>query len=175
MTQHIDLEELDLKANLGAFSTFDSAILVPEVQKLRAGQAYLEVGVDKGKSLSIARMVAKQSVDVFGVDLRDSPNVKGTTFLQGDSKEVADTWKSVHGGEIDVIFIDGDHTYEGCKADIDAWFPLMSADGVMLFHDADETSPGVVKAVEEFAENNKLTVWYSPEQRCSMARIYLNA
>ena len=41
--------------------------------------------------------------------------------------------------------------------------------------DADETSPGVVKAIEESAKKNKLKVWYSPEQRCSMARIYLNA
>lgn len=165
----IDLEELDLKANPGAFSTFDMEILVPEVQKLEPGQVYLEVGVDKGKSLSVARMVAKKDVNVFGVDLRVDPRVKGTIFYQGDSVEVARLWTD----EINVLFIDGDHSYEGCKADIDAWYPHMAKGGVMLFHDADATSPGVVQAVEEFAKDNNLKVWYSPNQRCSMARIYL--
>lgn len=165
----LDLNELDLKANLGAFSTFDMEILVPEVEKLKPQQVYLEVGVDKGKSLSVARMVASKDVYVCGVDLRDNPGVEGTEFYQGNSQEIAKTFKWV----IDVLFIDGDHTYEGCKADIDSWYPLMSKNGVMLFHDCDATSPGVVQAVAEFAKKHKLKVFYSPNQRCSMARIYL--
>lgn len=170
MTQTIDLDALDLKANPGAFSTYDMEILVPEVEKLQSGDTYLEVGVDKGKSLSVARMVAKHGVTVCGVDLRPNPEIKDTIHFQGDSAEIAGMWQ---GGKIDVLFIDGDHSYEGCKADIDAWYPYMRKGGVMLFHDADETSPGVVQAVEEFAKNNKLEVYYSPNQRCSMARIYL--
>lgn len=167
----VDLEELDLKANPGAFSTFDAAILVPEVEKLKPGQTYLEVGVDKGKSLSIARMVADKDVAVFGVDLRDDPKVEGTIFIHEDSPDIGNRWIDPL---IDVLFIDGDHTYEGCKADIDAWYPHMAKDGVMLFHDCDATSPGVVQAVEEFVEEHKLKdVYYDPNPRCSMARIRL--
>lgn len=166
----IDLEALDLKANPGAFSTYDMEVCVPEIQKLKPGQVYLEVGVDKGKSLSIAHMVAKEQVNIYGVDLRDDPEVEGTAFFQGNSQDIAKVWE---GSEINVLFIDGDHTYEGCKADINAWYPHMANKGVMLFHDADETSPGVVQAIEEFAEEHKLKVFYSPNQRCSMARIYL--
>lgn len=164
-----DLDALDLKANPGAFSTYDMEILVPEVEKLWPGQTYLEVGVDKGKSLSVARMVAKKGVHVVGVDLRDNPLVPNTTFFQGHSPDMAEMFM----GEINVIFIDGDHSYEGCRADIDAWYPKMARGGVMLFHDCDATSPGVVRAVAEFAENNKFEVFYSPNERCSMARIYL--
>lgn len=163
----IDLEALDLKANLGAFSTYDMEILVPEVEKLKSGQVYLEVGVDKGKSLSIARMVAARGVHVVGVDLRPDPEVPNTQFLHEDST------KASYPLPINVLFIDGDHTYEGCKADIDNWYSQMCKNGVMLFHDCDATSPGVEKAVAEFAEKNKLEVFYSPNQRCSMARIYL--
>jgi 23S rRNA U2552 (ribose-2'-O)-methylase RlmE/FtsJ len=164
----VDLEALDLKANPGAFSTFDMAVLVPEVEKLKSGQLYLEIGVDKGKSLSVARMVAKKGVRVYGVDLRDNPQVPDTVFIHGDSTKVA------FAGEIDVLFIDGDHSYEGCKADIDAWYPNMAEGGVMLFHDCDESSPGVVKAVKEFVEKYDLKdVYYDPNQRCSMARIRL--
>lgn len=163
----VDLEALDLKANLGAFSTFDAAVLVPEVEKLKPGQVYLEVGVDKGKSLSIVQMVVEPGVEVYGVDLRDDPKVPGTHFLHEDST------KAKLDKPVDVLFIDGDHTYEGCKADIDNWFPQMAKGGVMLFHDADETSPGVVLAVTEFAYKYSLDLYFDPNQRCSMARIRL--
>lgn len=165
----VDYEELDLKARLGAFSTFDMEVLVPEVEKLEPGQVYLEVGVDKGKSLSVARMVAKEGVTICGVDLQYNPKVLGTAFFKGDSSEVAKHWAR----KINVLFIDGDHSYEGCRADIDAWFPHMAEGGVMLFHDADATSPGVVEAMEEFSKENNLKTWYSPEQRCGMGRIRL--
>jgi hypothetical protein len=122
MTKITDLEALDQKANPGAFSTFDMEILVPEVEKLEAGQIYLEIGVDKGKSLSVARMVAKDHVQIYGVDLRKDPEVEGTLFFQGNSQDIAKnyTWT------VDVLFIDGDHSYEGCKADIDSWYPHMA-------------------------------------------------
>lgn len=163
-----DLEELDRKARPGAFSTYDMEILVPEVQKLKRGQAYLEIGVDKGKSLSVVRMATDPDVKVFGIDLRDNPEVPDTTFIHGDS-----THMQMSATRIDVLFIDGDHTYEGCKADIKNWYPQMVKHGVMLFHDCDATSPGVEQAVKEFAEEHELDVFYSPNQRCSMARIYL--
>lgn len=165
----MNYDELDLKAKPGAFSTFDMDVVEPEVARLEPGQTYLEVGVDRGKSLSVARMVAQPGVQVVGVDLREDPGVVGTRFLRGDSIELAKTWE----GEIDVIFIDADHSYEGCKADIDAWYPHMTKDGVMLFHDCDASSPGVEKAVAEFASAINKEVYYSPNQRCSMARIYL--
>lgn len=165
----IDYEQLDLKARLGAFSTLDMAVLLPEVEKLKPGQVYLEVGVDKGKSLSVAKMVAPPGVGIYGVDLRPDPKVEGTRFIQGNSQDVAAIWD----GPIDVLFIDGDHSYEGCRADIASWYPHMADEGVMLFHDCDETSPGVVQAVHEFAESFDLELFESPDQRCSMARIRL--
>lgn len=164
----IDFEALDLKANLGAFSTFDSEIVMTEVEKLKPGQIYLEVGVDLGKSLSIAKMVAKEGVEVHGVDLRPNPEVPGSFF------HLFDSTKFQLGKKVDVIFIDGDHTYEGCKKDIENWYPQMAEHGVMCFHDCDATSPGVVQAVEEFVAKHKFKdVFYHPEQRCSMARIKL--
>lgn len=162
-----DYEALDLKANPGAFSTYDQEVLVPEVEKLKAGQVYLEVGVDKGKSLSIAKMVAKKGVHVVGVDLQDDPGVPGTEFIQGDSLNAN------YPKKVDVIFIDGNHTYQGCKGDIDNWYPQMAEKGVMLFHDCDASSPGVVQAVHEFVEKHGFELFESPNQRCSMARIRL--
>jgi len=51
------------------------------------------------------------------------------------------------GNRFDMVFIDGEHTYEGCKADIDAWLPL--TDKLIAFHDYSTAWPGVMKAVNE--------------------------
>lgn len=174
--EQINYNELDKKANIGAFSTFDAEVLVPEVKKLSSGEAYVEVGTDRGKSLSIAKMVAPEGVHVWGVDIQENPQVPGTGFLHGDSVAMAKLWDQKL--PIGVLFIDGDHSYEGCKRDIDAWFPLVKKNGVMLFHDCDETSPGVIQAVAEFVNNyqgelKEFTLCKRQDKNTSMALIRL--
>jgi hypothetical protein len=55
---------------------------------------------------------------------------------------------------IDLLFIDGDHTYEGCKADILTWAPRVVPGGDIIFHDSYEGSYGVQRAALEFAQAN---------------------
>ncbi len=53
---------------------------------------------------------------------------------------------------LDFIFIDGDHTYEGTKADIEVWKYLVKAGGVLSGHDYSyetQSGKGVSKAVDE--------------------------
>jgi predicted O-methyltransferase YrrM len=57
---------------------------------------------------------------------------------------------------IDLIFVDGDHSFEGCYADLAAWFPRVKATGVILGHDCIPSS-GVHRAVERFARERSLT------------------
>ncbi len=50
----------------------------------------------------------------------------------------------------DLIFIDAEHTYEACRADILAWWPHLKDDGEMIIHDyITQQFPGVTKAVRE--------------------------
>ncbi len=39
------------------------------------------------------------------------------------------------GREIDLLFIDGDHTHDGVKLDFDMYSPLVRSEGVIAFHD----------------------------------------
>jgi predicted O-methyltransferase YrrM len=36
---------------------------------------------------------------------------------------------------IDYLFIDGDHSYEGVKLDVEAWFPKLKSGGIIVMHD----------------------------------------
>ena len=47
----------------------------------------------------------------------------------------------------DFVFVDGDHTVEGCMADIRCWAPQVVLGGCMAFHDA--ADPLVQQAVAE--------------------------
>lgn len=48
------------------------------------------------------------------------------------------------------FFIDGSHTYEYCKSDSEKCLALCPAGGVFLWHDCNETHPGVVRFVLEW-------------------------
>lgn len=52
-------------------------------------------------------------------------------------------------GTIDMVFIDADHSYEACKADIAAWVPFVKLGGVMAFHDFGSRADGVTQAIFE--------------------------
>jgi len=41
----------------------------------------------------------------------------------------------LNGKEIDFLFIDGDHTYEGCKKDFEMYSLLVRKGGIIAFHD----------------------------------------
>lgn len=97
--------------------------------------------------------------------------------LHGDSKKFGQVWGEVRTiGDngvvniglpsyppVDLVFIDGDHSYEGAKGDIEAWLPNIKPGGLIAVHDYkkhllqyDENTcphpkpwPGVDQAVDE--------------------------
>jgi predicted O-methyltransferase YrrM len=56
----------------------------------------------------------------------------------------ADVARSWGGGEVDLVFVDGDHSEDGARTDWELWSPLVAQGGVMLFHDARLGRPGGV-------------------------------
>jgi hypothetical protein len=57
----------------------------------------------------------------------------------------------------DWAFIDAEHTYSACKADINAWWPKIKNTGALLLHDA--SMRPVSQAVREFVNNNDLALY----------------
>lgn len=64
---------------------------------------------------------------------------------------------AVPDGSCDFVFIDADHSYDGCKADIEAWLPKVKPGGWICGHDYqnhDFERFGVTRAVDEFVAHN---------------------
>ncbi len=81
-------------------------------------------------------------------------------LIRGRTVEVA---KSIPDGSLDFVFIDADHSYEGCKNDILAWRPKVKPGGWLMGHDINW--PGVRKAVDELVPDYEIgpnVVWFAP-------------
>jgi hypothetical protein len=58
--------------------------------------------------------------------------------------------------ELDFVYVDGNHTYEFVKQDIEDYYPKVKHGGVIGGHDFSTQFFGVIKAVTEFAIENSL-------------------
>ncbi len=135
-----------------------------EVSKLESG-IYLEIGVAHGASLAVASLAAKPGIKVYGIDVinwqdRDEKIKKFLDhfgrepiheFIEGESQLLARYWKN---GEVDVLFIDGDHTYEGVVKDLASWLVWLKSGGVAMFDDYNDIT-GVRKAIQEILFEHK--------------------
>lgn len=92
---------------------------------------------------------SKRRVEKFGDRAR---------IIRKPSTEAA---KDIKDSSLDFIFIDADHSYDGCRADIDAWWPKVRPGGLFGGHDyenSDYQKFGVSRAVNEFVRSQGLTL-----------------
>jgi hypothetical protein len=87
---------------------------------------------------------------LYEVFLRNIGELKGTVIfpIRGRSVEVAESLPECQ--EVDLVFIDAEHTREAVQADIDAWYRHVASHGIICGHDYSDAFPGVVEAVNEF-------------------------
>lgn len=63
---------------------------------------------------------------------------------------------------LDFVYVDADHSYQGCAEDIRNWWPKVKSGGWLCGHDygqgpaGDEQFPGVRQAVDDFVRANQL-------------------
>lgn len=84
-----------------------------------------------------------QNLKQFGLDSRaDLITCKSDNY---DNKNL----------NVNLVFIDGDHTYEGVKADYEHWVSRVVKGGDILFHDYCDWKPGVPKFIAELRLSNQ--------------------
>lgn len=112
----------------------------------------IEIGVNHGGTLVFWDHLVGTSGTCIGIDLNEETylfsmfNEKYCKYkplsklvcLQKSSHDI-DTLKLVsdelNGFGADVLFIDGDHSYEGCLEDFNMYSPLVKKGGIIVFHD----------------------------------------
>jgi len=115
----------------------------------------VEIGSARGKSACYIGMAIKHngSGQLYAIDPHtstnwnddnsvDTYNIMRSNLQELDLTDIVTVLREYSGTAlaklpkpIDVLFIDGDHSYEGVKADWDNFTPHMSRFGVIVFHD----------------------------------------
>lgn len=161
----IDFTKEEYKIPDGWFSQYDMALMYPALKDSTEADNYLEIGVNRGRSLAFARRHFNgrvHGIDMVSLEDSGGAPVEGTHFILGDSTKVK--WDK----PIKVLFIDGEHRYETVKTEWEKYTPFVVDGGWVFFHDSDDTSP----EVREFTE--EIGAVQSDNPRCSMAYIRID-
>lgn len=149
-----------------------------EMLAARAPRVILEVGTANGGSLFLLTRIAAPDAYLVSIDLPGGefgggyPAYKsalyrafarpGQTIVlhRADSHDPAtvESIATLLGGRaVDLLFIDGDHSYRGVKLDFDMYSPLVRAGGIIAFHDIVTGLESNVGGVPRFWQELKAT------------------
>lgn len=138
----------------------------------------MEIGAYKGGTFFLFSRVAAPDALLINLDLPPQPSGLGTqpwrarlyrsfardqqqiVLVADDSHQPATAariQKLLAGRTIDFLFIDGDHSYEGVKADYRLYSPFVAPGGLIAFHDIVPASKEFGFGVAEFWQELKKT------------------
>ena len=152
---------------------YEEAFLEALARTLPENSKIINIGSAVGTSSSaIMRGVQHlDNVNVISIDIEDCPQeieMLKTRGLYDESR-----FYQVQGNstvvvreinyELDMVFVDGSHSYEGTLADLEAYAPLLKPGGLMVCHDhGDSRQLDCSKAIDawilEYIEN--YTPWF---------------
>ena len=164
----------------GTLSEADVGYLLDHIKLLGENSKYVETGSYLGCSALLAALNSPATVWAHDIWIEDWSTLDGTVPppeeqdyffkfyenilnnkmenriipIRGNS---AYTLKIHKPNSIDLAFIDGDHSYEGCMADLELLYPCMKPGSFILLHDCYFDMPPY-KAVNDFV--NKYGLMY---------------
>ena len=127
-----------------------------KIIKLKSPKYVLEVGTSNGGTLFLLSRVATEDACIISIDLPlgaygggypawKRPFYKSFAqkdqtirLIRADSHELATQEKVaaiLQTNKVDLLFIDGDHTYEGVKKDFEMYEPFVKDGGMIVLHD----------------------------------------
>lgn len=115
--------------------------------KKRHPKVVCEIGTAEGGTNFLLSNAIKSVQHIIGLDLCvqnktklkyfSSPKLRQSYFDgNSHSRDISEKVEQVLNGEfIDLLFIDGDHTYDGVSRDFECYRPYISHGGLVVFHD----------------------------------------
>lgn len=145
----------------------DEAALLYRVARDAGPGTLAEIGRFRGGSTVITAAAMAAGAELWSYDLSSELDgeladalrrlglAERVRLVVGDSKVV-----ELPPGPLRSLFIDGDHTYEGARADFERWRGLVAPGGDLLFHDAVDSGgygnhyPGIARLVAEIERDD---------------------
>jgi predicted O-methyltransferase YrrM len=184
-------------------SPSEQALLVKLAQDVPEDGVIAEIGAEFGMSSSLFAYGAALTVDIYSIDLfpgdlmakhvanlleagfakhANDGYISRTNIIRGDSGEIAQTWEHYvdkygrNGAWIDLLFVDGDHTYKGVERDLSLWAGKVKPGGRIVFHDvAQHTNHSphpqhfeVAAAIRDWMGDQPVGLWAEINQIDSM-------
>lgn len=120
---------------LGVHHGFSYYVFCQAVQRLHLG----------ARCFGIDTWMGDEHAGYYGDDVYNaicSRNRRYDGFSRLIRSEFSDACSQFEGGSVDLLHIDGCHTYEAARRDFESWLPKLSKRGVVLFHDTAEYENG---------------------------------
>jgi predicted O-methyltransferase YrrM len=146
-------------------------ILIKETPKI-----ILEIGTANGGTLFLLTKISDKNAKIISIDLPNgrfgggykkwrtglyhsfSKYNQSIYLLRGDShsrKSFEEVKKILENQKLDILFIDGDHSYEGVKSDFLMYSLLVNKNGFIIFHDIVPGPSDSVGGVPDFWQSIK--------------------
>ena len=143
-------------AFLHPFQVTDELVRLLEDVRTLSPQTVLEIGTHRGGTLYFWARLARPDALLISIDLPGGKFGGGYSpfrapiyrrfaqpgqelhLLRSDSHRestLAETKRLLFRRPVDLLFIDGDHTFEGVRKDWEMYSPLVRPDGLVVFHD----------------------------------------
>jgi MMP 1-O-methyltransferase len=130
---------------IGSFKGKSTVLLATIAKKYGLGPV---VAIDPHQGLSYLGPAAPQqspTFDEFLGNVRAAGLDANVEVQRAYSRDVAKTWSR----PIRLLWIDGDHSYKGCKEDFDLFSPFLAEGAVVAFHDALNAVEGPIRVFSE--------------------------
>ena len=166
-----------LSHGIASLQLDEAALLYRLARRMPEGAAVAEIGRFKGGSTLLLASALPKGAELWSYDLHvalradlSGPQLDSELaaaleryglrdrvhLVVGDSRVVEPPPRACA-----LVFVDGDHTYEGARADYERWRRFVAPGGHLLFHDAVDAGgygnhyPGIARLVDEIERDDE--------------------
>lgn len=139
----------------------------------------VEIGSLFGATAVLMGLVTDDTIKIHCVELNVKQELRThikmfglsekIVILEGDSHDIGKSWTL----PIDLLFIDGNHSYDGVISDSRIWTPSVKKGGVVVWHDYYNKllDTGCGRAIDDFLEESEDFEVTMPETKEKIIRV----
>lgn len=158
MSEHVYRTAVDRFADgatfveIGAYMGQSTCFMAQEIKRRNKKIKFDVIDHFNGSVEHQGMLKGKNLYEIFIENMKNAEVLDDINIIRMDCNEAVKLYQD---NSLDFVFIDGGHSYEEVKNDIQKWLPKVKIGGVLCGDDYHKNHPGVIKAVEEIFANTK--------------------